>query len=140
MAMMVPYLKNPAPCERTPAGFKPLADDPAICPGQIFNSYGAWFQAHQPKETPPSTTIRTTKASSYWPFGAGVTSVIGSRNNHDILIIDNARSRGTLPYRPRDIESQRPGKTGETAWKRSIDWQSSPLFDWKGSMMVYDGL
>lgn len=113
MTLLAPYLKNPAPCESLPAGFrsyhdcKPLGQEEPICPGQAFNSYGAWFQAHQPKEVAPSTTVRTTKASSYWPYGRGVTSIIGSRNNHDVLIIDNARSRGTLPYRPRDAETQR---------------------------------
>ena len=110
MEVLAPYMKNPAPCESWPAGFvshwKPPGHDEPVCPG-FFNSYGAWFQAHQPKEVAPSTTVRQTKASSYWPFGSGVTSVIGSRNNHDILVIDNARSRGTLPYRPRDVESQR---------------------------------
>ena len=123
MTLLAPYLKNPAPCESLPAGFrsyhdcKPLGQEEPICPGQAFISYGAWFQAHQPKEVATSTTVRTTKASSYWPYGRGVTSVIGSRNNHDILIIDNARSRGTLPYRPRDAETQRSAVSHGEWWE-----------------------
>ena len=107
MAFLTPYLKNPAPCERLPGAF--ISREDPICEGHVFNSYGAWFQAHQPKEVAPCTTIRSTRASCYWPYGSGVTSVVGSRNNHDILIIDNARSRGNLPYRPeRSERPQRP--------------------------------
>ena len=147
METLAPYMKNPAPCESVPAGFishwKPPGHEEPVFPGQVFNSYGAWFQAHQPKEVAPSTTVRTTKASSYWPFGAGVTSVIGSRNNHDILIIDNARSRGTLPYRPTKAnEPQRSGSQKE--FSRIFFWghwrycQNMSKCKWRGRWFVME--
>ncbi|CAE7244855.1 unnamed protein product [Symbiodinium natans] len=61
---------------------------------------GAWFEAHLPKEQAPTTTIRRTRASTYWPYGTGVTCVVGSHNIHDIMVVDNARSRGCIPHKP----------------------------------------
>mmetsp|Transcript_30664 Transcript_30664/g.57376 ORF Transcript_30664/g.57376 Transcript_30664/m.57376 type:complete len:172 (+) Transcript_30664:71-586(+) len=94
-----PYLKNPGPCERVPGGFISHQDNEPE-PKQVFQSYGAWFQARQPKEQAPTHSIRRTRASTYWPYGAGVTCVVGSHNIHDVLVVDNARSRGCLPHRP----------------------------------------
>ncbi|CAE7160974.1 unnamed protein product, partial [Symbiodinium necroappetens] len=84
-----PYLKNPSPMERVPGGFISHYDSK---PQQVFHSYGAWFQSHQPKDQAPTTTIRTTRASTYWPYGTGVTCIVGSHNIHDILVVDNARN------------------------------------------------
>ena len=55
MACVAPYLKTPAPLQRVPGGFvshrAASGGEPQLPrEGQVFQSHGAWFQAHQPHE------------------------------------------------------------------------------------------
>lgn len=57
MALLAPYLKTPAPVQRVPGGFVShrvaTGGEPKLpYEGQVFQSHGAWFQAHQPHEAP----------------------------------------------------------------------------------------
>lgn len=112
-----PYLPLPqqtAPFERGQAGFRvphgayeqTVQPHRHVSEERTFRSYGEWWQAHQtgpPKEM-PAPVRHPSLASSYWPYGKGVTALVGSlaENSGHEYILDNRVLDCVVPHRPQD--------------------------------------
>ncbi|CAE8710782.1 unnamed protein product, partial [Polarella glacialis] len=100
------YLTSPTPVARHAGGFVSHHDcrpadhpDRPICPQQVFHSYGAWFQAHQPTTARPTEMVAASKSGTYWPYGVGVTCLTGTESTKDVVQIDDHRVTNCVAYR-----------------------------------------
>eukprot|EP00930_Biecheleria_cincta_P060474 TRINITY_DN46115_c0_g1_i1.p1 TRINITY_DN46115_c0_g1~~TRINITY_DN46115_c0_g1_i1.p1 ORF type:complete len:230 (-),score=34.47 TRINITY_DN46115_c0_g1_i1:57-746(-) len=97
------YLPHPYPLKRIPAGsgglghgFKCMQESEPR-PMQPFLSYGAWWEARQPKPGPKPDKVNR-RATSYWPFGPGNSQLVGSENKADGFWLDQRWVDHSIPF------------------------------------------
>mmetsp|Transcript_92030 Transcript_92030/g.213897 ORF Transcript_92030/g.213897 Transcript_92030/m.213897 type:complete len:143 (+) Transcript_92030:110-538(+) len=67
---------------------------------RTFKSYGAWWQAQQPRDN-ANEVLRSGKPSSFWPFGKDVTVLVGTDSSSDVYkFIGSHEARHVIPRRP----------------------------------------
>lgn len=104
-----PYLPNPQPWVRGPAGgaeFVSLHDHcrpeahpgKPVCPDRSFVSYGQWWQAHQPIDGAPAEPKLRTISTSYWPYGQQITVITGSDRCDDMYKLDGRLIHKAAPH------------------------------------------
>eukprot|EP00440_Ansanella_granifera_P014245 gb/GFBE01015483.1/.p1 GENE.gb/GFBE01015483.1/~~gb/GFBE01015483.1/.p1 ORF type:complete len:222 (+),score=23.76 gb/GFBE01015483.1/:1-666(+) len=102
------YLPHPFPVKRLTAGvgglgsgFKSLQDPE---PRQAFQSYGAWWEARQqiPGPIPPKCDRR---ATSYWPFGPAVSTLVGHEDKVRGYWLDQRWVDSQVPHTGQNMSS-----------------------------------
>eukprot|EP00928_Gymnodinium_smaydae_P071270 TRINITY_DN54901_c0_g1_i1.p1 TRINITY_DN54901_c0_g1~~TRINITY_DN54901_c0_g1_i1.p1 ORF type:complete len:190 (-),score=22.99 TRINITY_DN54901_c0_g1_i1:73-642(-) len=131
------YLPHPYPLARLPGqqSFASLrAGEQELFPGQSFQSYGEWFEAHRPVNPELNARVQRGRSTSFWPYGQRVTSLVGTESSQDVYRLDHFCTKYVRPHLPERTSRPRPEQLYANATAVALaSSQSSPVLRQAGS-------